>query len=269
MKTNLSKLFSGRVGAALLCGAMLVGGGAYLVQTSTPAQAAVPKAQADRITAAINDALGASGVKVLSVDKVDFVDGLYEVVVSHSGGKKIIYTNASGSHLILGDLMESKSMSNLTEAKMDKLNAINFDKDLPMGLALKSVYGTGSRKIAVFEDPNCGYCKRFRKEALTKLQDTTVYTYVFPVLGKDSVDKAQKVMCADNKSKMWDDWMLSDQSPSGKGDCNAPINDLVALGRSMGVSGTPTVFFQDGTRASGAIPASELNRRVALAARSK
>jgi thiol:disulfide interchange protein DsbC len=152
---------------------------------------------------------------------------------------------------------------------MDKLNAINFEKDLPVALALKTVYGTGARKIAVFEDPNCGYCKRFRKEALTKLQDTTVYTFVFPVLGKDSLDKAQKVMCAADKSKMWDDWMLNDQSPSGKGDCNAPVQDLVALGRSMGVNGTPTVFFQDGTRASGAIPASELNRRVALASRPK
>lgn len=244
---------------------------AALYSTQLPLAQAAPatKQQADRISAAVTDALGASGVKVLSVEKVDFIDGLFEVVVNHSGTKKVIYTNASGSHLILGDLIESKTMTNITEAKMDKLNAINFEKDLPVALALKTVYGTGARKIAVFEDPNCGYCKRFRKEALTKLQDTTVYTFVFPVLGKDSLDKAQKVMCAADKSKMWDDWMLNDQLPSGKGDCNAPVQDLVALGRSMGVNGTPTVFFQDGTRASGAIPASELNRRVALASRPK
>jgi thiol:disulfide interchange protein DsbC len=160
-------------------------------------------------------------------------------------------------------------MANLTEARLDKLNAINFEKDLPLGLALKSVYGTGSRKIAVFEDPNCGYCKRFRKETLSKLQDTTVYTYVYPVLGRDSVDKAQKVMCASDKSKMWDDWMLKDQSPTGNGNCNPPIEDLVSLGRGMGVSGTPTVFFQDGTRVSGAIPSADLNRRIAAASRAK
>ncbi|WP_370260719.1 DsbC family protein [Limnobacter sp.] len=233
-----------------------------------PASAA-SKAEVDRITAAVNESLGGSGIKVLSVTDLEVIGGLFEVVVSHNGSKKIIYTNASGSHLILGELLEAKSMTNLTEARMDKLNAINFDKDLPVKLALKTVYGTGSRKIAVFEDPNCGYCKRFRKEALTKLQDTTVYTFVFPVLGRDSLDKAQKVMCADNKSKMWDDWMLNDQSPTGKGDCNPPINELITLGRGMGVTGTPTVFFQDGTRASGAIPAAELNRRVAAAARAK
>jgi thiol:disulfide interchange protein DsbC len=238
-------------------------------QLGQPAQAAATKQQVDRITAAVNESLGASGVKVLSVNDVEFVAGLFEVVVNHNGTKKIIYTNASGSHFILGELLEGKSMQNLTEAKLDKLNAINFEKDLPLGLALKAVYGNGSRKIAVFEDPNCGYCKRFRKETLTKLQDTTVYTYVYPVLGRDSVDKAQKVMCASDKSKMWDEWMLKDQSPSGSGNCNPPIDELVSLGRGMGVSGTPTVFFQDGTRVSGAVAAADLNRRIAAASRAK
>lgn len=269
MKFNLPMSIQKRTGAVLLSLAALSAGGWALSQSIQPAQAAASKSQVERITAAVNDSLGASGVKVISVTDLEFVDGLFEVVVSHNGGKKIIYTNASGSHMILGELMESKSMANLTEARLDKLNAINFDKDLPLGLALKAVYGTGSRKIAVFEDPNCGYCKRFRKETLTKLQDTTVYTYVYPVLGKDSVDKAQKVMCASDKAKMWDDWMLKDQSPKGDGNCNPPINELVGLGRTMGVTGTPTVFFQDGTRASGAIPAADLNRRIAAAARAK
>jgi thiol:disulfide interchange protein DsbC len=240
-----------------------------LAMLSPAVHAAASKTEVERITSAVNESLGASGVKVVSVSDIEFVEGLFEVVVNHNGTKKIIYTNASGSHLILGELLESKSMVNITEARLDKLNAINFEKDLPLGLALKTVYGTGSRKIAVFEDPNCGYCKRFRKETLTKLQDTTVYTYVYPVLGKDSVDKAQKVMCASDKSKMWDDWMLKDQSPTGNGNCNPPIEALVNLGRSMGVAGTPTVFFQDGTRVSGAVAASDLNRRIAAAARSK
>jgi thiol:disulfide interchange protein DsbC len=234
-----------------------------------PALAAPTKAQVERITAAISESLGASGVQVISVDDVEFINGLFEVVVSHNNSKKIIYTNASGSHLILGELLEGKSMLNLTAARLDKLNAINFDKELPLGLALKTVYGTGSRKIAIFEDPNCGYCKRFRKETLSRLQDTTVYTFIFPVLGRDSLDKAQKVMCASDKNKMWDDWMLKDQSPVGNTDCNPPIDALVSLGRNLGVTGTPTVFFQDGTRASGAILASDLNRRIAASARSK
>jgi thiol:disulfide interchange protein DsbC len=131
------------------------------------------------------------------------------------------------------------------------------------------VYGTGSRKIAVFEDPNCGYCKRFRRETLSKLQDTTVYTFVLPILGKDSLEKAQRVFCSDNKSKVWDDWMLNNDQPLGAGNCNTPINELLALGRSMNISGTPTVFFQDGTRVDGAIMPADLHRRIALAARSK
>ena len=129
-----------------------------VVLFSTQLEAApASKAQAERITSAIQEALGSSGVKVLSVDKVEFIDGLFEVAVSHNNSKKLIYSNVSGSHFILGDLLESKSMANLTQAKVEKLNAIDFDKELPSGLALKSVAGTGSRKIAVFEDPNCGY----------------------------------------------------------------------------------------------------------------
>lgn len=256
---------SRRVVASVLCAATLLSSG---VLWSSPAQAApATKAQVDRITAGLTDSLGASGVKVLTVEKVEFIDGLFEVAVSHNGSKKILYTNASGSHILLGDLIESKSMANLTQSKAERLNAINFDKDLPANLALKSVTGTGSRKIAVFEDPNCSYCKRFRKETLSKLQDATVYTYVFPVLGKDSLDKAQKLLCADNKSKAWEDWMMKDALPSGNVACNPPINELLELGRGLGVTGTPTIFFQDGTRVSGAILPSELFRRIANASR--
>lgn len=269
MKFNLPLSVHKRAGAALLSITALSLGAWGLVQSVQPVHASASKSQVDRITVAVNEALGASGVKVLSVSDIEFIEGLFEVVVNHNGKKKILYTNASGSHFIMGEMLESKSMLNLTEARLDKLNAINFDKDLPLGLALKTVYGTGSRKIAVFEDPNCGYCKRFRKETLSKLQDTTVYTYVFPVLGKDSIDKAQKVMCASDKSKMWDDWMLKDLSPTGNGDCKPPVDELVSLGRAMGVTGTPTIFFQDGTRVSGAVGAADLIRRIAAASRPK
>ena len=262
---SVSKRFS----TAFVVAASLGLSATYLAQTSTPAQAAPNKADVERITASINSALGASGVAVLSVEEVKFINGLFEVVVSHNGAKKIIYTNATGSHLILGDLLESKTMQNLTEAKMEKRNAIDFDQDLPPALALKSVYGTGSRKIAVFEDPNCGYCKRFRKDTLARLQDVTVYTYVYPMLGRDSLEKAEKVMCSPDQNKAWDEWMLNNKIPVGDNSCKPPIKDLLGLGKRFNVTGTPTVFFQDGTRARGAIGATELNRRIDLAARSK
>lgn len=263
IKSTKSLLASSLVLTAVLAGAIGFALTLPVDSQAAPADAKITK----QISAAITSALGGSGVTVQSVDKVDFFNDLYEVVVNHNGGKKILYTNASGSHLVLGDLMESKTMNNITEAKMDRLNAINFEKDLNQGLALKTVYGTGIRKIAVFEDPNCGYCKRFRRDALTKLQDTTVYTYMFPVLGPDSTDKTKKVWCANDRNKVWDSWMLKNEAPAGDASCNVPINDMVALGRSMGVQGTPTVFFQDGTRASGAITATELNRRIAAASR--
>lgn len=263
LKSTKALLTSSAVLTAVVVGAIGLSLALPGNSEAAPADAKTTK----QISSTITSALGGSGVSVQSVEKVDFFNDLYEVVVNHNGGKKILYTNASGSHLVLGDLMESKTMNNITEAKMDRLNAINFEKDLNQGLALKTVYGTGIRKIAVFEDPNCGYCKRFRRDALTKLQDTTVYTYMFPVLGADSTEKTKKVWCSSDRTKTWDAWMLKNEAPSGDANCNVPVNDMVALGRSMGVQGTPTVFFQDGTRASGAINATELNRRISAASR--
>ncbi|MDX1670486.1 MAG: DsbC family protein, partial [Limnobacter sp.] len=218
----------------LFSAALLVAiiGGASLASKSglvEPAQAAQPAKS--RIEKAINESLGASGVVVQSVEKVKFFDDVYEVVVDHNNSKKIVYSNASGSHIIFGDLMDSKTMQNLTQAQLEQLNAINFASDLKPELALKTTYGTGIRKIAVFEDPNCGYCKRFRRDAIATLKDTTVYTYVYPVLGQDSRNKAETVLCSDDSVKMWDGWMLANQPPKGEGNCGAPLEELVKLGR--------------------------------------
>ncbi|HEX4855536.1 MAG TPA: disulfide isomerase DsbC N-terminal domain-containing protein, partial [Limnobacter sp.] len=138
MKLNFPAILKNRTRALTLSMALASVGLITAFQMVQPVEAAATKQQVDRITAAVNESLGASGVKVLSVTDVEFISGLFEVVVNHNGTKKIIYTNASGSHFILGELLEGKSMQNLTEARLDKLNAINFEKDLPLALALKT-----------------------------------------------------------------------------------------------------------------------------------
>ncbi|MDX1669123.1 MAG: DsbC family protein [Limnobacter sp.] len=218
------------------------------------------------ISQRVNRILDGSGT-VESVTKLPYFDDLYEVVVQEPGSKRILYSNRSGSHVLLGSLVDSRTMSNLTSERITKLNRIDFEKDLKPELALKTVHGTGQRKVAVFEDPRCTYCKKLRQTAIETLQDATVYTYVYPILGPTSIGMAGMVLCAQNPSKMWNAWMLDNVTPQGDVDCSPPIQQLVDLGASLGITSTPTIIFEDGTRTSGAIKPSEFHRRVTQAER--
>lgn len=244
-------LFAVLLGSLLgsLCGA---------AETDSAAQP-VPKEQADMIKKAVEAALG-PGSKVQSIFKTNYLGGLYEVRV----GNNLLYTDSKVSFLFSGSIFDGKTLENLTEDRLSRLTAINF-KELPLELALKTVRGKGSRQVAVFEDPNCGYCKRFRKTVLES-DDATIYTFVIPVLGPESVSKSKQLLCAADKNKAWDDWMLRNKTPIGDGDCsNASIEKLQELGRKLSITGTPTVIFADGTRAAGAISPAQFELRLAQA----
>jgi thiol:disulfide interchange protein DsbC len=83
--------------------------------------------------------------------------GIYELRLSTN---EIYYSDAAGNFLIQGNLIDTKSKRNLTEEREAKLSAIDFNA-LPLKDAFTLVNGNGKRKLAVFEDPNCGFCKRF------------------------------------------------------------------------------------------------------------
>ncbi len=228
-------------------------------QANEPAMQPVPKELSDSIRKSVESTIG-PGSKVQSIFKSPYF-GLYEVRV----GNNLLYTDAKVTYLFSGSVFDGKTLENLTEDRLGKLTAIKF-QDLPLEIALKTVRGKGTRQLAVFEDPNCGYCKRFRK-TLLDTDDATIYTFVIPVLGPDSLVKAKQLLCAADKSKAWDDWMLRNKMPPGDGDCNSAVTQLQELGRKLNVTGTPTVIFADGTRAAGAIPQAQLEQRLVLAAK--
>lgn len=199
-----------------------------------------------------------TGTPIETVAKTPY-SGLYEVKI----GSEIIYTDAEGKYIFIGRIVEAESSKDLTEARLEEVNKIKF-ADLPLDLAAKTVKGNGKRMIAVFEDPNCGYCKRFRK-TLTEMNDITIYTFMYPILGEDSKTKVKNIWCSSDRAKAWDDWMLNAKVPAAApSSCSAAANDkVVEIGRKLGVSGTPTVFFTDGTRAPGAIEAKKLEAKLA------
>jgi len=189
------------------------------------------------------------------------ITGVYEI---RFNGTDILYTDAQGDYLLQGNLIDTKQRRNLTEERVDKLSAIRFDT-LPVKDAFTIVRGNGKRKLAVFEDPNCGYCKRF-EQSLLKVDNVTVYLYLYPVLGPGSVDKSKAIWCAKDKPKAWHDWMINNVEPARAKCDSTAVDRNIALGKKHKITGTPTLVFADGSRVPGAIDADQVELRLAQAA---
>ncbi|MCX7250322.1 MAG: DsbC family protein [Burkholderiales bacterium] len=184
--------------------------------------------------------------------------GLYEVRVNQSD---ILYTDAEGSYLLQGELIDTRTRNNLTEERVSKLSAVDF-KSLPLKDSFTIVRGNGKRRIAIFEDPNCGYCKRFEKD-LTKIDNVTVHVFLYPVLGPDSQTKSQAIWCAKDKAKAFEDWMLRNIAPTPASCDSSAIQRNLALGKQHRITGTPTSFLPDGTRLPGAVPLEKIEQALA------
>lgn len=190
-----------------------------------------------------------------SVQHAPFGD-LYEVVLRGANGVQILYVDSEAGVILSGQAFDAKSGRNLTAERSRKLAAIKWSS-LPFDDAITIVRGNGRRKIAVFTDPNCPYCKRFEKD-LAKLDDSTVHIFLFPVIKPESVPETKAVWCSPDRAKAWRDLMLRDVQPVAAADCKTPVEKLVALGRRLGANSTPTWFVESGERYSGALTFDDL-----------
>jgi thiol:disulfide interchange protein DsbC len=187
----------------------------------------------------------------IEVSKTAF--GWYEVFA----GGRLFYTDENVSYFFLGNIVDAKSMSNITQQRLQKLTAIKFES-LPLDYAIKTVKGNGKRKIAVFSDPDCPYCKRLEKD-MANVTDVTVYTFLYPIasLHPDAERKAKLIWCAPNRQKAWDDLMLRGVMPAEK-TCDTPLDEIQAVGQKYKMNGTPTLVFADGRVVPGAIGPSDM-----------
>ena len=217
--------------------------------------------------AAIRKALTERLPKLPKIDEVTKapMPGLWEVRYS---GSEILYSDAKGDFILVnGSLVDTKSRVDLTQARIDQLLAVSFDQ-LPIKDALLIKQGSGARKMAVFVDPNCGYCKRFERD-LVAVKDVTIYTFLIPILGPDSVAKTRDIWCAKDPAVAWRSWMLDGVEPTkttAAGKCDtAPIDRNLEFAQKQRINGTPAVFFADGTRKPGAIPVELVEKLLASA----
>jgi len=204
----------------------------------------------------------ALGQRIPQFGKIDEVvatpmKGLYEVRV----GTDVFYTDAKGNYIIQGELIDTQARRNLTEDRINKLTAIDFSA-LPLKDAFTIVRGNGKRKLAVFEDPNCGYCKRFEKD-LQNVDNVTVYLFLYPILSPDSAEKSRNLWCAKDRATAWQDLMVRDKVPEAATCDTGAVQRNLAFGKKHKITGTPTVLFADGTRVPGAIGAAAIEKRFA------
>lgn len=202
--------------------------------------------------------------KVDKVTKTPYA-GLYEIFM----GGQIIYTDEKLSFLIAeGHLVDPKTKKDITGERLEELTRIDF-ASLPLEQAIKVVKGNGSRKLVVFSDVDCPYCKRLERNELANITDVTVYTFLYPIeqLHPDAASKSKLIWCANNRVKAWEDWILRDQLPSAAGNCEVPLEKVGQLARKIGVSSTPTLIFADGKRMLGAQPYKEIERMLSAASK--
>jgi thiol:disulfide interchange protein DsbC len=197
------------------------------------------------------------GAKIESIKETPY-GGLYELRVAGD----ILYTDKKGEYLIIGHVYDAKTTRDLTRERIDDINKIKFS-DLPLNDAIKQVKGDGKRVIAVFEDPNCGYCKRLRQTTLKNIDNVTIYTFMYNILSPDSFDKSKNIWCSADRSKAWDDWMINGKAaPAAPASCATPNEKVLELGQKLRIQGTPAIFFADGSRIPGAVDQETLEKKL-------
>ena len=202
------------------------------------------------------------GAQISSVKKTPY-SGLFEVYLDG----QLVYMDAKGQYVFAGDVIDLKTRRNLTQDRLAKLQAVDW-KVFPLNNAIKSVKGKGERKLVVFSDVDCPFCRKFEAE-LAKVDNITVYTFLYPIDGlhPKAVQTSRQIWCASDRNKAWDDYITKGSVPGNDGKCANPVDATVALGNKLGVGGTPTIFFANGVRVPGMVPAAQLERLLAANAR--
>ena len=208
-----------------------------------------------QIRKALEPKLGGSTIEGIQAGPIP---GLWEVRVRTERGMRILYTDANASYVIDGRIIDVRNDRDLTEERLRKLNAIKFET-LPLDLAVKVQRGNGKRVLAMFSDPYCPACRQFER-TLAKLDDITVYVFMYPVIRPENADHSKAVWCSPDRAKAWLELAAAPQAkvPQAPPSCSTPVEKVLDLGRKLGVNSTPTLIFANGERVSGGLGADDL-----------
>jgi thiol:disulfide interchange protein DsbC len=252
MRSIVAALVAGLVTVAVATAALAQGKNET---RSAPAAAAPSAAEEQAVRARLESTYN---IKPTSITRTPF--GWFEVFTNG----EIVYLDPTANYLFTGTVIDTRTRESVTQARLDELQKVDFAK-LPLKDAVRLRFGNGTRQLVTFEDPNCPYCRKLHQDLKT-LKDATVYVFLFPILSPDSLEKAKGIWCAKDRADAWNDLMFENKSPPpAPANCNHPTDRVLELGRSLGVTGTPTIIFQDGSRFRGAVPVQQLDQKLTSA----
>lgn len=201
------------------------------------------------------------GREIVSIKSTQMKD-LFEVVL---GGNMIIYTDAKADYVLTGEMINLATKTSVTADRQAELSRVDFSK-LPLEMAIKEVRGDGSRKLAIFTDPDCPFCKKLEREGLKELTNVTIYNFLMPLaqLHPDAARKSRVIWCAPDRAAAWHEWVLNEKLPeNAKEDCDNPVQKTIELGAKLGINGTPGLIFTSGRMVPGAIGKNDIEKMLA------
>lgn len=174
------------------------------------------------------------------------------------------YVYVAGEHVLIGELLNTKDQVNLgDEAKAERVATVI--KDVPTSKMIVFGPKDAKRHITVFTDIDCGYCRKLHNE-VTELTDAGIQVryLAFPRagVGSESYKKYVSVWCNGNQQSALTTAKNGGSVPAAT--CENPITETYNLGQQVGVRGTPTIIFDDGTLTPGYLPSAELIRRLGI-----
>lgn len=199
------------------------------------------------------------GLHIGAITKAPYA-GLYEVVAN---GFNVFYTDENANIAIIGKLIDLNTKKDLVEARTQTLQQVDF-ATLPLDKSIVKVKGDGSRKLAVFSDPECPYCQELEQE-LAKVNDVTIYTFLYPLaeIHPDAERKAKLVWCAKDRAKAWDELMLQGKEPAAsEAACETPLQAIQDFAKKAWISGTPGMVFADGKLVPGGLKSPQIERQL-------
>jgi len=184
------------------------------------------------------------------------VPGIYQVTM----GQNIAYVSEDGRYFFFGALYDMETQTDLTANKKEQPKTLDVSS-IPLKNAIVTVKGNGSRKLIVFTDPDCPYCKILAK-TLDSMNDITVYNILEPIsaLHPDAQRKSENIFCSKDNARVLNDWFIKGTQISNARPCKNPIQDNIDLANSLGFNGTPMIVSMDGRVLPGAADKNRLEQ---------
>ena len=237
----------------------LIIGCAALLATSTLIAGEIPKAEREKLAQALSVTMGTSVAP----------DTIRETSLPSIAEARLptgpVFISRDGTFIMQGTLFDVSKKINVTQKSIEDMQQFQFSK-IPVDQAIKVVVGKGERKFVLFEDPNCGYCRKLAEE-LQKIDNITAYIFPVAMIAPNSAEIATNLLCTDKPADTWRSLMAKGQPvascPAGKkAAAEKRLQANQKLAQKFYVSGTPTLLFQDNTRVNGFINVGELEKRL-------